>query len=99
MRRGQPDGRVVLSQIAKPQKRGEKKQYCLLTREMHALAEKLEMPLTNASLWASDYQPQAATALTFVWNMGAKAKDAAADIDELLYELFPETKQPVENMA
>ncbi len=95
IRHGQPTGYVVLSQIGK----GRKGEHRKLTRQMYALAKKLNIPLAATPLWLSELHPQAATDCKFIWQMGSQARDHANDMDELCYELFPETKPPLEQIG
>ena len=59
---------------------------------MFELAEKLRLPMAQTPIFFTPRHPDACDARTFVWDMGAEAKSFAADLDELFYEILPETQ-------
>ena len=87
LRHGKPDGKVVFSQIGKG-RRGKPR---VMVRQMQLLAADLQLPLATTPVYLSEFHPQACYYDTFVWNMGTKACELANDLDQLFYELLPET--------
>ncbi len=83
IRHGRPQAHVVLSQVGKRFRN---------TRAMTGLAEKLNMPLANTALYFTPRHSEACDRGTFIWNMGAEAKAYAGDLDELFFEILPETR-------
>jgi hypothetical protein len=59
---------------------------------MSELAEKLKMPLTETALYFTPRHAEACDDGTFVWKMGAEASTFAEDLDDLFYEILPETR-------
>ena len=82
LRNGRPRAHVVLTQVGKRFRN---------TRAMVELARQLKMPLTRSSLYFTPRHPEACDSSTFIWNM-SDAKAYAADVDELFYEVLPETR-------
>lgn len=83
IRSGRPQAHVVLSQVGKRFRN---------TRAMQELAEKLKMPLASTALYFTPRHSDACDNGTFIWNMGREAKDFASDLDDLFYELLPDTR-------
>ncbi len=83
IRHGRPEAHVVLSQVGKRFRN---------TRAMKELAGKLNMPLANTALYFTPRHSEACDRGTFIWNMGAEAKAYVADLDELFFEILPETR-------
>ena len=89
IRNGPPKAYVVLSQVGKRFRN---------TRAMTELAQKLNMPLAQTALYFTPRHTDACDNGTFIWNMGTEAKSFAADIDDLFFEILPET-QPEKQLA
>ena len=83
IRHGRPEAHVVLSQVGKRFRN---------TRAMKELAGKLNMPLANTALYFTPRHSEACDRGSFIWNMGAEAKAYVADLDELFFEILPETR-------
>ena len=82
IRGGRPKPHVVLSQVGKRFRN---------TRAMIELAEKLQMPLARTALYFTPRHPEACDHGTFIWKVN-EARVFAADLDELFYEILPETR-------
>ena len=82
IRNGRPNAHVVLSQVGKRFRN---------TRAMRDLAAKLNLPLAKSALYFTPRHTDACDNGTFIWNMGLEAEQFAEDLDELFYEILPET--------
>ena len=82
LRSGRPRAHVVLTQVGRRFRN---------TRAMVELAEQLNMPLAKSALYFTPRHPEACDNSTFIWNM-SDAKSYARDVDELFYEILPETR-------
>lgn len=82
LRSGRPQANVVLTQVGRRFRN---------TRAMVELAEQLKMPLAKSALYFTPRHPEACDNSTFIWNMN-DAKTYAQDLDELFYEILPETR-------
>jgi len=81
IRKGQPKAKVVLTMIGKNYR---------LTQDMKDAAKALRLSLTDTALTHRQVYADAPGQGTVVWKMGAKAKEAAKEIEQLLGELVPE---------
>jgi len=81
IRKGQPRAKVVLTMIGKNFR---------LTEETKAAAKALKLSLTATALTQRQVYADAPGQRTVVWKMGARAADAAKEIDQLFRELLPE---------
>ena len=58
---------------------------------MRELAAKLNLPLAKSALYFTPRHTDACDNGTFIWKMGLEAEQFAEDLDELFYEILPET--------
>lgn len=61
-----------------------------LTKDMRAAASALQLQLAETPVTLRQPYADAPGQSTFVWNMGAAARDAALEIDKLFRQLLPE---------
>ena len=81
IRKGLPEAVAVLSMVGKEYR---------LTKDMREAAASLNLSLTETAVTLRQAYADAPGQATFVWNMGAVAKNAAHEIDSLFRELLPE---------
>jgi chromosome partitioning protein len=81
IRKGQPKAKIVLTMIGKNYR---------LTQDMKTAAKALRLSLTDTALTHRQVYADAPGQGTVVWKMGARAGDAAKEIDQLFRELVPE---------
>ncbi len=81
IRKGLPEAVAVLSMVGKEYR---------LTKDMREAAASLNLSLTETAVTLRQAYADAPGQATFVWNMGAGAKNAAHEIDSLFRELLPE---------
>ena len=81
IRKGLPEAVAVLSMVGKEYR---------LTKDMREAAASLNLSLTETPVILRQAYADAPGQATFVWNMGAGAKNAAHEIDTLFRELLPE---------
>ncbi len=81
IRKGPPAAVAVLSMVGRDYR---------LTNDMKAAAATLKIPLASTPITLRQAYADAPGQATFVWNMGAQARTAAEEIDQLFSELLPE---------
>ncbi len=81
IRNGQPDAVAVLTMVGRDYR---------LTKDMRDAASALELQLAETPVTLRQAYADAPGQSTFVWRMGAAARDAAEEIDQLFRELLPE---------
>jgi chromosome partitioning protein len=81
IRNGQPDAVAVLTMVGRDYR---------LTKDMREAASALQLQLAETPVTLRQAYADAPGQSTFVWNMGAGARDAAEEIDLLFRELLPE---------
>jgi len=81
VREGRPPAVLVLSMVGKNYR---------LTRDMRKAAEVLKVPIANTSLILRQIYADAPGQARVVWDMGSRGKDAAAEFDQLFYEILRE---------
>ncbi len=81
IRSGKPKAVIVLSMIGKNYK---------LTQDMTAAARELDLPLAKNAMTLRQIYADASGQGSVVWNMGARAKEAADEIELLFREILPE---------
>lgn len=81
IRNGQPDAVAVLTMVGRDYR---------LTKDMREAAAALQLQLAETPVTLRQAYADAPGQSTFVWNMGAGARDAAEEIDQLFRELLPE---------
>ena len=86
VRNEQPRAVVVLSMVG---------QNYRLTRDMKEAAEALHLPLASRAMILRQIYADSPGQGAVVWNMGARAKDAALEVDLLFEELLPEAARAV----
>jgi chromosome partitioning protein len=84
IRGGIPNAIIVLSMVGKNYR---------LTKDMRAAAEALSLPLANTAMILRQIYADAPGQGAAVWNMGARAKEAAGEIDQLFRELLPNARK------
>jgi chromosome partitioning protein len=81
VRSGEPRAVIILSMVG---------QRYRLTQDMREAAAALKLPLANTPLVLRQVYADAPGQGTVVGGMGTRAKDAAAEVDALFRELFPD---------
>lgn len=81
MRKGMPEATIVLSMVGKNYR---------LTKDMKDAAALLHLPLAAAAMTLRQIYADAPGQGTVVWNMGARAREAAAEIERLFREILPQ---------
>lgn len=81
IRGGQPKAWIVLSMVGKTYR---------LTQDMKDAAAALELPLTKSALTLRQIYADAPGQGSVVWQLGARGKDAAAEVEALFREVLPE---------
>ncbi|WP_169973991.1 division plane positioning ATPase MipZ [Tautonia rosea] len=85
IRAGRPEAVIVLSMIGKNYR---------LTKDMKDAAAALNLPMANRALILRQVYADAPGQGSVVWNLGARAKDAAAEVDQLFREILPDAVAP-----
>ena len=80
IRRGKPDATIVLSMVGKTYR---------LTQDMKEAAAALGLPLAKTALMLKQIYADAPGQGNVVWRMGARGRDAAAEIEALFREVLP----------
>lgn len=80
IRGGIPEAKIVLSMVGKNYR---------LTADMKEAASALNLPLAKTALTLRQIYADAPGQGAFVWQLGARGKDAALEINTLFGELFP----------
>jgi chromosome partitioning protein len=85
IRAGKPAATIVLSMVGK---------HYRLTQDMKAAATALGLPLAKTALTLKQIYADAPGQGALVWDMGARAKEAAAEVEQLFGELIPQARAP-----
>lgn len=81
IRNGEPRAVIVLSMVGKHHR---------LTKDMKDAATALNFPMAGTPLILRQIYADSPGQGQVVWNMGSRANDAAAEIDQLFREILPE---------
>ena len=81
IRAGKPAAVIVLSMIGKNYR---------LTKDMMDAAAALNLPLANRALILRQVYADAPGQGSVVWNLGARAQEAAQEVDQLFREILPD---------
>lgn len=81
IRRGKPRALIVLSMVGKTYR---------LTKDMKDTAAALELPLASTAVTLKQIYADAPGQGAVVWKLGARAREAAQEIEHLFRELLPE---------
>ncbi len=81
IRSGMPKAKIVLSMVGKNYR---------LTQDMREAAALLKLPITPTFMTLRQIYADAPGQAAVVWNMGSRAREAAAEVDTLFRELVPE---------
>ncbi len=83
IRGGQPRALIVLSMVGKNYR---------LTQDMKAAAGALALPLAGTALTLKQVYADAPGQRAVVWHLGARAREAAAEVEALFREVLPEAR-------
>jgi chromosome partitioning protein len=83
IRKGKPKASIVLTMIGKNYR---------LTQDMKTAAKSLKLSLAHTAVTQRQVYADAPGQGTVVWKMGARAGDAAREIDKLFRELIPNVR-------
>src|SRR5258708_6126373 len=83
IRGGRPRAMIVLSMVGKTYR---------LTQDMKAAAEALELPLAKTALTLKQIYADAPGQGAVVWHLGARGREAAAEVQALFNEVLPEAR-------
>lgn len=81
IRGGMPKATIVLSMVGKNYR---------LTQDMREAAALLKLPITPTAMILRQIYADAPGQAAVVWNMGSRAREAAAEVDRLFRELLPD---------
>jgi chromosome partitioning protein len=81
IRKGQPRAMIVLSMVGKTYR---------LTREMKKTASALRLPMAKTALTLRQIYADAPGQGAVLWQMGARGREAAAEVEALFRELLPQ---------
>lgn len=81
IRSGVPKAKIVLSMVGK---------HYRLTQDMREAAALLKLPITPTYMTLRQIYADAQGQAGVVWNMGARAREAAVEVERLFRELVPE---------
>lgn len=87
IRAGKPQAVLVLSMVGKNYR---------LTRDMQDAAAALELPLAKTAVTLKQIYADAPGQGALVWQMGARAREAAGEMRQLFGEILPATR-PAKN--
>jgi chromosome partitioning protein len=93
IRGGQPKGIIVLSMVGKSYR---------LTQDMKDAATALHLPLAKTALTLRQIYADAPGQGAVVWQLGARGRDAAAEVQALFREVLPDgcaTRRPSRKLA
>lgn len=85
IRAGRPEAVIVLSMVGKNYR---------LTKDMKDAAEALNLPLAEVPMTLRQIYADAPGQGDVVWNMGARAREAANEVDQLFRSLLPGVVRP-----
>lgn len=80
IRAGQPQATIVLSMVGKNYR---------LTKDMKDAAAALNLPMTDSAMILRQIYADAPGQGEVVWNMGARATEAASEVEQLFREILP----------
>ena len=83
IRGGEPRAVIVLSMVGKTYR---------LTQDMKDAAEALELPLAKTSVTLKQIYADAPGQQAVVWQMGARAREAAHEVESLFREILPDAR-------
>lgn len=81
IRQGKPRAIIVLSMVGKNYR---------LTQDMRDAAAALHLPLASTALTLRQVYADAPGKQAFVWRMGARAREAAQEVEHVFREILPE---------
>ncbi|MDB5324685.1 MAG: soj 2, partial [Phycisphaerales bacterium] len=81
IRGGIPKAIIVLSMVGKRYR---------LTKDMKDAAAALELPLANGAMTLRQIYADAPGQAAVVWNLGSRADEAAAEVENLFREILPD---------
>lgn len=81
IRAGKPAAIIVLSMVGRNYR---------LTKDMQDAAAALQLPMAKAAMILRHIYADAPGQGATVWNMGARAREAAVEVDQLFREILPE---------
>jgi chromosome partitioning protein len=81
IRAGMPKAKIVLSMVGKNYR---------LTQDMQEAAALLKLPITPTFMTLRQIYADAPGQAAVVWQLGARAREAAIEVDRLFHELMPE---------
>jgi chromosome partitioning protein len=84
IRSGKPDAMIVLSMIGRNYR---------LTRDMKEAAAALDLPLASQAMILRQIYADAPGQGAVVWSLGARASEAANEVDQLFTEILPEARR------
>lgn len=84
IRRGKPKAIIVLSMVGKNYR---------LTQDMKEAAAALELPLAKTAVTLKQIYADAPGQGAVVWRLGARAREAAAEIEHLFREILPKARR------
>lgn len=84
IRAGKPDAIIVLSMVGKTFR---------LTHDMKEAAASLHLPLARTALILRQIYADAPGQGAVVWQLGSRAKEAAAEITQLFHEVLPQASK------
>lgn len=84
VRSGRPRAVIVLSMIGK---------HYRLTKDMKAAAEALKLPIAETAMTLKQIYADAPGQRAVVWQMGARGKEAALEVEQLFSEILPEGRR------
>jgi chromosome partitioning protein len=84
VRRGRPKAVLVLSMVGMNYR---------LTKDMHAVAAGLRLPVAKTALTLRQVYADAPGQGVVVWHLGARAREASRQIQQLFRELLPEVEK------
>lgn len=90
IRNGIPKAVIVLSMVGKTYR---------LTKDMKDAAAALSLPLASTALTLRQIYADAPGQGTVVWTMGARAREAAVEVDKLFREILPDAIRSAEPNA
>jgi chromosome partitioning protein len=90
IRGGVPDAVIVLSMVGK---------HYRLTQDMKDAAAALLLPLATTAMTLRQIYADSPGQGAVVWNMGARAREAAEEVDQLFRELLPDAVRGKPNIA
>jgi chromosome partitioning protein len=83
IRGGQPRAMIVLSMVGKTYR---------LTQDMQHAAQALDLPLAKTALTLKQIYADAPGQGSVVWQLGARGREAASEVEALFREILPEAR-------